>query len=137
MYYWPLRRELGRLDAPVASRPPGSNRCRTLEMSPHNGTRDAIPLPLREARPLDVHLRQFSQPLIWRPAYLSHVIGLNPLHNVPPDECWKVVPPSVSPRFNAARVSPLPRCGNTAAGECSAWLPGLYSVRPSLISLRV
>jgi hypothetical protein len=31
------------------------------------------------------------QPIIyWRPATLSHVIGLNPLHDVPPDERWKV-----------------------------------------------
>lgn len=28
--------------------------------------------------------------IYWRPATLSHVIGLNPLHNVPPDERWKV-----------------------------------------------
>ena len=37
------------------------------------------------------------QPLIyWRPASLSHVIGLNPLHNVPPDERWKVTANIVS-----------------------------------------
>ena len=28
--------------------------------------------------------------IYWRPATLSHVIGLNPLYNVPPDERWKV-----------------------------------------------
>ena len=37
------------------------------------------------------------QPIIyWRPASLSHVIGLNPLHNVPPDERWKVTANIVS-----------------------------------------
>ncbi|MGO8738129.1 type IV secretory system conjugative DNA transfer family protein [Rhodoblastus sp.] len=37
------------------------------------------------------------QPMIyWRPATLSHVIGLNPLHNVPPDERWKVTANVVS-----------------------------------------
>ncbi len=37
------------------------------------------------------------QPLIyWRPASLSHVVGLNPLHNVPPDERWKVTANIVS-----------------------------------------
>ena len=37
------------------------------------------------------------QPLIyWRPASLSHVIGLNPLHDVPPDERWKVTANVVS-----------------------------------------
>ena len=37
------------------------------------------------------------QPIIyWRPASLSHVIGLNPLHNVAPDERWKVTADIVS-----------------------------------------
>ena len=37
------------------------------------------------------------QPIIyWQPASLSHVIGLNPLHNVPPDERWKVTANIVS-----------------------------------------
>jgi hypothetical protein len=37
------------------------------------------------------------QPLIyWKPADLSYVIGLNPLHNVPPDERWKVTANIVS-----------------------------------------
>jgi len=37
------------------------------------------------------------QPIIyWRPASLSHVVGLNPLHNVPPDERWKVTANVVS-----------------------------------------
>jgi hypothetical protein len=37
------------------------------------------------------------QPIIyWRPASLSHVIGLNPLHNVERDERWKVTANIVS-----------------------------------------
>ena len=37
------------------------------------------------------------QPLIyWKPSDLSFVIGLNPLHNVPPDERWKVTANIVS-----------------------------------------
>lgn len=37
------------------------------------------------------------QPIIyWQPASLSHVIGLNPLHNVPSDERWKVTANIVS-----------------------------------------
>jgi len=37
------------------------------------------------------------QPIIyWRPASLSHVIGFNPLHNVPPDERWRVTANVVS-----------------------------------------
>jgi hypothetical protein len=37
------------------------------------------------------------QPIIyWRPASLSHVIGINPLHNIEPDERWKVTANIVS-----------------------------------------
>ena len=37
------------------------------------------------------------QPLIyWQPSELSHVIGLNPLFNVPPDERWRVTANIVS-----------------------------------------
>jgi len=37
------------------------------------------------------------QPIVyWKPADLSYVIGLNPLHNVPPDERWKVTANVVS-----------------------------------------
>src|SRR2546422_715032 len=34
--------------------------------------------------------------IYWRPADLSHVISLNPLQNVPPDERWKVTADIVS-----------------------------------------
>ncbi len=34
--------------------------------------------------------------IYWRPASLSHVVGLNPLHNVPPDDRWKVTANIVS-----------------------------------------
>jgi len=34
--------------------------------------------------------------IYWRPASLSHVVGLNPLHDVPPDERWKVTANIVS-----------------------------------------
>jgi hypothetical protein len=37
------------------------------------------------------------QPLLyWRPTDLSYVVGLNPLHNVPPDERWRVTANVVS-----------------------------------------
>jgi hypothetical protein len=34
--------------------------------------------------------------IYWRPADLSHPVGLNPLFNVPPDDRWKVTADIVS-----------------------------------------